>query len=41
VEKAAIREALDRHRGNKSKAAQYLGISRKTLTRKLKRFEAR
>ncbi|MBI9076231.1 MAG: sigma 54-interacting transcriptional regulator [Desulfatibacillum sp.] len=38
VEKTLIREALDQHRWNKSRTAEALGISRKTLFRKMKRF---
>ena len=38
LEKASLKEALKRHGGNKSKTAQALGISRKTLFRKLKRY---
>jgi PAS domain S-box-containing protein len=38
LEKASLKEALERHGGNKSKTAQALGISRKTLFRKLKRY---
>ncbi|MEW5735506.1 MAG: sigma 54-interacting transcriptional regulator [Thermodesulfobacteriota bacterium] len=38
VEKNVIREALDRNRWNKSKTAMDLGVSRKTLFRKMKRF---
>ncbi len=37
LETRAIREALDRHRGNKSKAAGELGVSLKTLYNKLNR----
>jgi transcriptional regulator with PAS, ATPase and Fis domain len=37
AEAAAIRAALDRHRGNKTRAARELGIHRTTLLRKLKR----
>jgi two-component system NtrC family response regulator len=35
LETQAIQEALDRHNGNKSKAADELGISLKTLYNKL------
>jgi DNA-binding NtrC family response regulator len=35
LEMQAIREALDRHNGNKSKAAEELGVSLKTLYNKL------
>lgn len=38
VEAKLILEALGRHGGNKSQAAKAMGISRKTLTRKMKRF---
>ncbi len=38
VEKTIIQEALDQHRWNKSRTAVALGISRKTLFRKMKRF---
>jgi PAS domain S-box-containing protein len=37
AEAAAIRDALERHRGNRTRAAQDLGISRNTLWRKMKR----
>jgi PAS domain S-box-containing protein len=37
AEAAAIKAALDRHRGNKTRAARDLGIHRTTLLRKLKR----
>ncbi len=38
VEKNVIKEALDRNRWNKTKTALDLGISRKTLFRKMKQF---
>ena len=38
VEAEHIRLVLDRLRGNKSRAAKRLGIDRKTLREKLKRF---
>jgi PAS domain S-box-containing protein len=37
AEAAAIREALDRHHGNRTRAAADLGVSRNTLWRKMKR----
>jgi len=37
-EKAIIIEAIDRNKGNKSRAAEELGINRTTLWRKIKRF---
>ena len=39
AEKAAVRKALDRCLGNRTRTAKMLGISRKTLLRKLKRLE--
>ncbi len=39
IEKFALEQALRESNGNKSKAAQILGISRDTLYRKLKQFE--
>ncbi len=39
AEKALIREALERHRGNRSRTAQELGMHRTTLWRKLKAYE--
>jgi PAS domain S-box-containing protein len=38
LEKTVIKEALDKNRWNKSKTAEALGISRKTLFRKMKRL---
>jgi len=38
LERVSLKEALERHGGNRSKTAQALGISRKTLFRKLKRY---
>ncbi len=35
-----IRAALETHKGNRTRAAQQLGISRRTLHRKLREFEA-
>lgn len=40
VERAHIRRVLDRAGGNKSEAARRLGLSRKTLDRKLNRWSA-
>jgi len=40
LEKNIITKALLKHGENKSRAAEELGISRKTLARKLKLFEA-
>jgi two-component system response regulator HydG len=39
VEKRSILEALDTCGGNKSEAARRLGITRKTLRKKLERYE--
>jgi DNA-binding NtrC family response regulator len=36
AEKAAIQQALDRFRWNRRKAADYLGVSYKTLLNKMK-----
>jgi DNA-binding NtrC family response regulator len=41
AERELIAKALERHRGNKTRAAAELGVSVKTLYNKLKRFEAR
>lgn len=38
-EKELIRKALDKHRGKRKKAAQELGISERTLYRKIKEWE--
>ena len=38
AERAVIRKALAQHRGNKTLAAKALGVSRRTLSRKLKRL---
>lgn len=38
AERTAIQRALDQHGGNKTLAAQALGVSRRTLSRKLKRL---
>ena len=39
VEESLIRQALDRTRGNRSRAARLLGITRDTLLYRLKKFE--
>ena len=39
IEKVAIRQTLDRFAGNRTQAAQSLGISVRTLQRKLKRWQ--
>ncbi len=39
AEAAAIRDALARHRGNRTRAARDLGVSRNTLWRKMKRHQ--
>ncbi|MBN2296021.1 MAG: sigma-54-dependent Fis family transcriptional regulator [Pirellulales bacterium] len=38
VEKAVVRQTLDRYRGNRTRAAKSLGISVRTLQRRLKRW---
>jgi DNA-binding NtrC family response regulator len=38
IEKKAILEALDKHRGNKSETARVLGIGLRTLYRKLNQY---
>ncbi|MEO8733257.1 MAG: helix-turn-helix domain-containing protein, partial [Flavobacteriales bacterium] len=38
-EKELVRKALDRHRGKRKKAAQELGISERTLYRKIKEWD--
>ncbi|HID76353.1 MAG TPA: sigma-54-dependent Fis family transcriptional regulator, partial [Planctomycetaceae bacterium] len=40
IELQAIQDALDRHQGNKPKAAEELGISLKTLYNKLNQASA-
>jgi transcriptional regulator of acetoin/glycerol metabolism len=39
AERVALLEALESSGGNRSKAAKILGISRRTILRKMKRFE--
>ena len=39
AEKEEIRKALSRFDGHKSKAAEYLGINRKTLREKIRRYQ--
>jgi transcriptional regulator with PAS, ATPase and Fis domain len=39
AEKEAIRKMLDKHRGRRKKAAEELGISERTLYRKIKEYE--
>jgi two-component system, NtrC family, response regulator HydG len=39
LEKAAIRQAISKHGGNLSKAAQELGLGRTTLYRKMAKHE--
>jgi transcriptional regulator with PAS, ATPase and Fis domain len=39
LEKHAILHALERHTGNRSRAARELGISFRTLLRKLKSYD--
>jgi two-component system, NtrC family, response regulator AtoC len=41
AEKKMIMQALDDHKGNRTKAAEQLGISRRTLHRKLHEFDLR
>jgi DNA-binding NtrC family response regulator len=38
IERSAIKEALNRHTGNRRKAAESLGISERTLYRKIKEY---
>ncbi len=39
MEKALIKKALERHRGRRKEAADDLGISERTLYRKIKQYE--
>ena len=39
IEEPLLRTVLDQCRGNQSKAAEYLGLSRGTLRKKLKHFD--
>ena len=41
AEAEIVKKTLERHRGNRTKAAQELGISRATLWRKIKKYELR
>jgi two-component system, NtrC family, response regulator HupR/HoxA len=41
IERRMIEDALKKHRWNKQKAAQELGLSRQGLLKKLKRFAIR
>jgi DNA-binding NtrC family response regulator len=38
IERAAVREALNRSGGNRRRAAQSLGVSERTLYRKIKEY---
>jgi DNA-binding NtrC family response regulator len=38
IERSAIRESLNRYAGNRRKAAEALGISERTLYRKIKEY---
>jgi transcriptional regulator of acetoin/glycerol metabolism len=38
AEAVAIRETLERHRGNRTRAARELGVSRNTLWRKMRKY---
>lgn len=39
IEEPLLRTVLDKCRGNQSKTAEYLGLSRGTLRKKLKQFD--